>query len=160
MTEDDIRTELPAHATLSRRAGAQPSPEATGSAPVATPTPTASTPSALATDPYTLTLKSGRTVKVRQIDGLTSSKVESLAARAGYVGDEATSRVIAAASVVSIDGESQFPPDTITDLDALLMRFRRIEWGEIGRRVAALDGLVEDPAVPAQFRYGGGPAAS
>lgn len=150
MTEDDIRTELPAHATPSRRAAAQPSPEAAGSAPVAstgasTGASAGATPNA---DPYSVTLpKSGRTVKVRQIDGDTATRIESLMVDAEYKGNNAMLRCISAASIASIDGA----PESVAELKVKLAMIHRVDWEPIMRRVAALDGLAEDPDLPATF---------
>ncbi len=132
----DIRSDLPATATKARD-------EAKGTA----------TPAAARTDRYTVTLPlSKRTVKVRQIDGDTATMVESLMADAGYKGNTAMLRCLAAASITSIDGSHETPPETVGDLKARLQSIHRVDWEPIMLRVAALDGLVEDPALGADFR--------
>lgn len=107
----------------------------------------------VATDRYTLTLpRSGRTVTVRQIDGDTATVVESLMVDAGFKGSTAMLRCIAAASIVSIDGSQESPPQTVGELKAALQSIHRVDWEAVMLRVAALDGMVEDPALVADFR--------
>lgn len=133
----EIRSELPAAATTRG--------EAKG-------TETAAA-AVVATDRYTVVLPhSRRVVKLRQIDGDTATVVESLMVDAGYKGNSALLRCLAAASIASIDGSHETPPETVNELKAVLKSIHRVDWEPLMLRTAALDGLAEDPALGADFR--------